>query len=94
MAVYTLKKTSDIEKRLKTLRQQIYGRDQFRDQNSEIRDKKETATNYEPRTTNLTSDITYLYNDLFKIGLFSCLAIGSQLVLFFLLQNHVINLNF
>lgn len=94
MAVYTLKKTSDIEKKLKILRQQMHGKEEFGVQRSEIRDKKETATNYELRTTNLTSDISYLYKDLSKIGLFSFIAVGSQLILFFLIQNHVLNLNF
>lgn len=99
MAVYTLKTTSDIEKRLKILRQQLYGKEDIK--SSAI---KYSAKRDDRRPTRLAdgsmsddyfvSDTAYLYKDLAKIGLFSSLAIGSQLVLFFLIQNHVLNLNF
>lgn len=97
MAVYTLKKTSDIEKKLKILRQQMYGKDSTRSSVFSLQpsDKTKKADSKRLMTESyFASDTTYLYKDLSKIGLLSFLAIGSQLVLFFLIKNHVLNLNF
>lgn len=85
MAIHEQKKQSDIEKRLQLLRRQVYGKQEFRVQKSEIRDKI---------TTNSSDDLTYLNQDLLKILLFSSLAIGIQLILFFLMRNHIVNINF
>lgn len=97
MAVYTLRKTSDIEKKLKILRQQMYGKDsmQSSDISLQTSDKTKKTDDRQPMIDrHFVSDTTYLYKDLSKIGLLSFLAIGSQLFLFFLIKNHVLNLNF
>lgn len=52
------------------------------------------SAGYQLPTTNSSSDLTYLHQDLLKIMTFSSLAIGVQLLLFFLLKNHILNLNF
>jgi len=70
MAIQQQKKQSDIEKRLELLRKQVYGKKEF---------SVKSAV-----TTNSSSDLTYLHKDLLKILVFSSLAIGIQLILFFL----------
>lgn len=93
MSIEATKKQSDLEKRLSLLRQQVHGKQEFRIQNSDFRFKNASATNHQPPTTN-RSDITYLYQDLAKIGILAGLALGFQLILFFLTKNHILNLKF
>ncbi len=40
------------------------------------------------------TDLTYLRQDLTKILTFSSFAIGVQVILFFLLKNHILKINF
>ena len=76
MAIQQSKKQSDLEKRLKLLHLQVYGK------NSEILKHRYTDT---PTSSDLIRpDITYLRHDLIKILTLSSLAIGAQLILFFL----------
>lgn len=96
MAIQQTKKQSDLEKRLQILRRQVYEKERIVQSASQINSDKieynvqSTKTkNYEPRTMNSHTDLTYLYKDLTKILVLSTLAIGGQIVLFFLLQNHV-----
>ena len=84
------KKQSDLEKRLKLLRTQVYGKE-FRVNSSELVVKNAGSTNSELRTNN--SDLSYLYQDLLKIGIFSTLALGLQIILFMLTKNHILNIN-
>ena len=86
MAIHESKKQSDLEKRLRLLHQQVYGKQAFRVQSSEFRVKEKISTNYQLPTTNLSTDITYLHQDLVKILTLSGLAIGIQVILFFLLK--------
>ncbi|MBI2314899.1 hypothetical protein HYU93_02470 [Candidatus Daviesbacteria bacterium] len=72
---------TDLEKRLQIIRRQVYGKDQQISYSSS-------------RQTNETTDLAYFYQDLLKILILSSLAIGAQLVLFVLSQNHILNLNF
>lgn len=87
MAITEAKKQSDLEKRLKLLRQQVYGKSAekltYRHTDNPIASDSLKST-----------DITYLHQDLFKILTLSSLAIGVQLILFILMKNHVLNLNF
>ncbi len=80
MANFRSKKQSDLEKRLKLLRQQVYG-------------KIETPE-ISKSTHSASADITYLSPDLIKILTLSSLAIGIQVILFLLVRNHILNLNF
>ncbi|MBI2330089.1 hypothetical protein HYU94_01755 [Candidatus Daviesbacteria bacterium] len=79
MAIHQTKHQSDLEKRLQLLRRQVYGKE-FR-----VKDKI---------ITDSSTDISFLNQDLFKIFTLSSLAIGAQIILFFLLKNHILNLNF
>lgn len=86
MAIEQTKKQSDLEKRLNLLRQQVYGKKQVLREETPITHN----TNYKLHNT----DLTYLHQDLFKILAFSAVAIGAQVILFFLSKNHILNLNF
>lgn len=82
MAIHLTKKQSDLEKRLMLLHRQVYG-------------KAENKITSQPNNTSSTdvSNITYLYKDLLKIALLSSVAIGIQITLYFLLQNHILKFN-
>lgn len=92
MSIHQSKKQSDLEKRLQLLRRQVYGK------NSESRYTTKSAgqpiipTAHQPTT--ISSDLNFLHQDLLKILVLSSLAIGSQIILFFLLKNNVLNLKF
>lgn len=95
MAITESKKQSDLEKRLKLLRQQVYGREDrqssaisFQTKQKKSNDRRLTTDSY-----SVSSDITYLYQDLSKIGILTSLAIGIQIALFILTKNHILNLN-
>ena len=99
MAIQQSKKQSDLEKRLQLLRKQVYGgsKNQSSATSYQLSDKKqEKSDDLRPTTDSYSaiSDLTYLHQDLLKIMTFSSLAIGVQLLLFFLLKNHILNLNF
>ncbi len=93
MAIIQTKKQSDLEKRLQLLRRQVYGREPESQYISKSVDQPKTPIH---RTTDtpISSDLTYLHHDLLKILTFSSFAIGAQVILFFLLKNHILNLNF
>lgn len=103
MAIHQTKKQSDLEKRLKLLRQQVYGKAQ--DNRSVVRGEKSHISALSalvvsavepvegPHPTSHT-DVSYLYQDLLKIGIFASVAIGVQIILFILSKNHILNLNF
>ncbi|MDP3948271.1 MAG: hypothetical protein Q8P87_01005 [bacterium] len=93
MAIIQTKKQSDLEKRLLLLRKQVYGK--------EFKVQSENTTNYQSAskqvqlpTTNSSTDLTYFHQDLLKILLLSSFAIGTQVILFFLLKNHILKINF
>ena len=83
MAIHQTKKQSDLEKRLKLLRQQVYGKTD--------KMKLEVPTS---NSASIQSDLTYLHQDLFKIVTLSTVAIGAQFILLFLLKNNLLRLNF
>jgi len=99
MAIQQTKRQSDLEKRLQILRRQVYGKSPERTTEtkmSETPTHRYTDTLHRPTDapTNRTTDLTYLNQDLLKILIFSSLAIGAQIVLFFLSKNQIINLKF
>ncbi len=110
MAIQQSKRQSDLEKRLQILRQQVYGKSPDKIGSDQIKsDRSDKIRNSDPliyrptdipihrftdTPTNRSADITYLHHDLLKILLFSSLAIGTQIILFFLLQNHFLKINF
>ncbi len=85
MPITESRKQSDLEKRLKILRQQVY---------SGNIQKSEKLTNKPATHLQISSDLDFLYKDLLKILTLSSMAIGIQFVLFILLRNHILNLNF
>lgn len=96
MPISESKKQSDLEKRLKLLRQQVYGK------NLAVSDTpihsprfagKAGQSSGTPVSSGL-SDISYLYQDLTKIFILATSAFAIQLTLFFLMQKHLINLSF
>ncbi len=90
MAITESRKQSDLEKRLKLLRQQVYGKTDRSDY-----PKIEISENHKSQHTDtLTSDVSYLYQDLFKILALSSSAIGIQLILYLLTRNHILNIKF
>ncbi len=93
MSIQQTKKTSDLEKRLRLLRQQVHGREQFNAESPKYKlEDKFSSTNQS--TKDSVSDVAYLKQDLLKIVILSTLALGSQIILFFLIKNSIINLNF
>lgn len=95
MPIQQNKKQSDLEKRLKLLRQQVYGKGtnelEYRDSSK----PKDSATfNSGVNSSNSKNlDLTYLSHDLMKIFILSTIAIGAQIVLFILTKNRLLNLN-
>ena len=75
MAIHETKRQTDIERRLRLLRRQVYGKQSFV-QNVQATGKKEA-------TTVSMSDVSYLRYDLLKIAILAAVAFGTQLVLFF-----------
>jgi len=105
MAIIAQKRHSDLEKRLKLLRQQIYGKAEEKRIEKDVKLENEGENNKSqiplqysasnlPNPTSIQTDISYLYHDLVKIGLLASLALGIQLILFFLMKNQIIHLKF
>lgn len=99
MAIQQTKKQSDLEKRLRLLRQQVYGK------HVEATTTQTTSTpssyNFQAKKTEsridfqiASTDINYLYQDLLKIFTLASLALAIQIVLFFLLKQSILNFNF
>ncbi|MDD5147006.1 MAG: hypothetical protein PHV63_00445 [Candidatus Daviesbacteria bacterium] len=105
MAIQLSKKQSDLEKRLQLLRRQVYGGNNQssspsathsyqlsqldRTDGSASRGEQLRVNNYSTAT-----DITYLHQDLLKILLFASCTIGAEVILFLLVKNNVLTLNF
>lgn len=104
MAIQQSKKQSDLEKRLQLLRRQVYGKGLENQHITTSTNQKLTEfkipahrlTNtpvYKSSGIQISSDLIYLHQDLLKILIFASLAIGTQIILFILLQNHVLRIN-
>ncbi len=86
MAIHQSMKQSDLEKRLKLLHNQVYGKERT----SNI--KYSVSSSIPPTKNIVISDAAYLHQDLLKILTLSSLAIASQITLLDLLQRHILNL--
>lgn len=95
MSIQQNKKQSDLEKRLRILRQQVYGKQPLAIGHQSL-DRKQISNNQRPTTINYIggTDVTYLHQDLLKIFILAGCALGIQLVLFILSKNRILNLNF
>ena len=85
MAIQTSYKQSELEKRVKILRQQTYGK-------RHIRYTKETNMQRPDQSITIHSENLYLRQDLLKISLLTALAFGIQITLFYLVQNNVLKI--
>ena len=87
MAIHQTKHQTDLEKRLQLLKRQVYGKstDQPIYRHTDIPISSSTP---------VTSDLSYLHRDLLKILIFASVAISAQAILFFLLKNQILNINF
>ncbi len=86
MAIHQTKHQTDLEKRLQLLKRQVYGKST--DQ------PVYRHTDLPLSGTPVTSDLSYLHKDLLKILIFASVAISTQAILFFLLKNQILNINF
>ncbi|MBI2020357.1 hypothetical protein HYS94_02955 [Candidatus Daviesbacteria bacterium] len=107
MAIQQTKKQSDLEKRLRLLRLQVYGTGKKWEVRNEKMEKEMGSEKSNFSSQNLTShvlhptsnsqsfrtDITYLRQDLTKITMLAALAFGAQIILFFLMQNNLLKIN-
>ncbi len=99
MSIRRTKQISPAEKRFKQLQQQIYGKQREINSNQVVSTPPRSNYSFDSSTPSIpvsktTSDSTYLKHDLLKIVILSTLAIGTELVIYFLNQNHYLNLNF
>lgn len=100
MAIQETKRQSDLEKRLQSLRRQVYGRGTESQQSAKTEGpiNKFSLSNIPmhkaPVSNQAISETAFLRQDLFKILTFSSVAIGAQLIIFFILKNHILNINF
>ena len=96
MAIHQSKNQSDLEKRLKILRQQFYGKgsDQKPTPSEHLTHRYINPTPSSTPHTIALLDVSYLRQDLLKIFTFSSIAIGAQIIFYLLLKNQVLNINF
>ena len=83
MPIQQTKKQDDLERRLKLLRSQVYGKGFA---------VSENKTAQSPVA--FVQDTSYLYKDLLKILILASFAIGSQIILFVLVKANLISLSF
>lgn len=86
MPIQQTKKQDDLEKRLKILRSQVYGKPNLI--------FKSSAENLSKISSSSTSDTSYLLQDLLKTFILAGAFLGIQIFIFILLQNNLINLKF
>ncbi|MBI3485976.1 hypothetical protein HY025_03450 [Candidatus Daviesbacteria bacterium] len=87
-----MSKLSLQEKRLQTLRRQLYSKPIVKE-NKIYETVKDSTPIIQISTQPLNiAEISYLRVDLLKVLILSTLAIGTQLLLYFASRNHLINL--
>lgn len=91
MAIHESRHQSDLEKRLRLLRQQMYGKGQLSAISFQPSDKNKSEDRR--LTTKSSLDITYLQADLFKIATFSAFMFGAQIILYYLFQQNILKIN-
>lgn len=89
MAIHQTGKKSDLEKRLRLLRTQVYGKTSDKSEIVKIADSTRGSNN----SAHAFTDLIFLRKDLLKISVLSGLAIGTQLLLFYLSKRNILNLN-
>lgn len=106
MAIQQRLRQSDLEKRLQILHRQVYGNMESGMRSSPQAASNERASGVSNpatyqlpvskggATTNSPGDLAYLNHDLIKIITFSSFAIGAEVILYFLLTNHILKINF
>lgn len=102
MAIQRTRKISDLEKRLKVLNQQLYGKtDEKNTSSTKVSITPSGSHSFSLPTTSIAptlarkvEDVTYLRGDLTKIAILATAAFTTQFVLYALIQNHLINLGF
>lgn len=102
MAIHQTKGKSDLEKRFRQLRQQVYGQQtppSHPEANSKSMVYSISSVDTQPQAKNylsasLASDQEYLYQSITKIIILSAIAVGAQLLLYFLSKNNLVNLSF
>lgn len=92
MAVHETKKQTDLEKRLKILRQSLSVVEPKENKIHIQTDTIQSATHTSQASIATISDVTYLRRDLLKIIIFSFLAFAIQAGIFFGLQRNVIKI--
>ena len=101
MAVNVTKRKDNLESKIHKLNEQLSGKQaglasrQGNYISIPVQFNKDNLSTGSLRNQSLetSSDTIYLHQSLTKIALFSTLAIGSQLLLFFLTRSHIININ-
>jgi len=94
MSIQQTKRQSELEKRLQILRRQVYGKPASQNTNKSTGSANTLIHRYTDTPIHQPDDLAYLRQDLWKIAIFSSIAIGGQFLLFFLLNNHILKLNF
>lgn len=89
------------QKRLESLRRQLYGKTQAKQDHKEIKPQTKPAINFNSMVQvtkesqkNTDSDQISLRFDLTRIFIFSMLAIALQVILFLAIKNNLINFSF
>ena len=95
MAVHQSKHQSDLEKRLKILRQQFYGKEQVSSSKYYVlsENTKESVATLNTKYITPNTDVTYLQGDLMKISILAGAALTLQIILYFLIKNNILNIN-
>ena len=103
MAIHQTKQQSDLEKRLKLLRQQVYGKQKWEMGSEKVENEVgngnqniplQYPTSHLPHpTSSIRSDLTYLRHDLSKIAILASAAFAIQAILYYLLQNNILKIN-
>ncbi|MBU1000216.1 hypothetical protein KKE78_02355 [Patescibacteria group bacterium] len=105
MVIQQSKKQSDLEKRLQLLRRQVYGKGLKNQKASTSVNQKITSSKtptyqvadmptHKSNGIQISSDLAYLNQDLLKILLFASCTIGAEIILFMLIRNNILTLNF
>lgn len=102
MAIHQTKGKSDLEKRFRQLRAQVYGQSHPTEQTPStprssaysISSVAKLVENQAGTKTADISDMQHLYTSVTKIALLTSLAIGAELLLYFMTNSKIINLKF
>ncbi len=102
MAIHQTKGKSDLEKRFKALRAQVYGQYHPTGQtpntpSQSVYSISAVAKKIEDQATAKTaavSDTQHLYSSVTKIALLVSIAIGAELLLYFMTKSKIIHLGF